>query len=89
MRDILKDSNYIQELFSSEKQPAVWRALPALEELQTTWEHKRNLAQFILYRDAINTSQAKLQKYYLHIDTKPVYILSLGTSFFLQVLYII
>jgi len=33
---------------------------------------------FVLYRDAIDTRLAKLQKYYLQIDTKPVFILALG-----------
>jgi hypothetical protein len=74
----LQDSNNIQELFSSEQQPTLWCALPALEELQTAWEDKQKLVHFILYRDAINAGLAKLCKYYSHIDTKPVFILALG-----------
>ena len=81
VRDILKDSNDIQELFSSEQQPTLWHTLPALEELQTAWEDKQTLPRFLLYQDAINTGLGKLQKYYSHIDTKPVFILSLGTFF--------
>ncbi|KAI0260130.1 hypothetical protein BGY98DRAFT_1104760 [Russula aff. rugulosa BPL654] len=42
----INDSNDIQQLFSSEQQPTMWRALPALEELQTAWEDKRKLDQF-------------------------------------------
>ena len=80
-RDILKDSNDIQELFSSKQQPTLWRALPALEELQTTWEDKQTLPRFLLYQNAINAGLGKLQKYYSRIDTKPVFILSLGTFF--------
>ena len=80
-RDILKDSNDIQELFSSKQQPTLWRALPALKELQTTWEDKRTLPRFFLYQDAIDTGLGKLQKYYSRIDTKPVFILSLGMFF--------
>ncbi|KAF8487806.1 hypothetical protein F5888DRAFT_1624190, partial [Russula emetica] len=76
-RDILKDSNDIQELFLSEKQLTLWRVLPALEELQTTWEDKRKLDRFLLYRDAIDAGLSKLQKYYSRIDTKPVFILAL------------
>ncbi|KAF8495254.1 NUC071 domain-containing protein [Russula emetica] len=70
-RDILKDSNDIQELFSSEKQPTLWCTLPALEELQTAWEDKRKLGRFLLYRDVIDAGLSKLQKYYSRIDTKP------------------
>ena len=81
-RNILKDSNDIQELFSSEQQPTLWHALPALEELQTPWEDKRKAPRFALYQDLIDAGLAKLQKYYSCIDTKPVFILSLGNFFF-------
>jgi hypothetical protein len=57
--------------------------LPALKELQTTWEDKRKLERFVLYRDAINAGLSKLQKYYSRIDTKPVFILALGMYFYL------
>ena len=80
-RDILKDSNDIQELFSSKQQPTLWRALPALEELQTAWEDKRTSPRFLLYQDVIDAGLGKLQKYYSRIDTKPVFILSLGMFF--------
>ena len=80
-RDILKDSNDIQELFSSEQQPTLWCTLPALEELQTTWEDKQTLPRFLLYQDVIDAGLGKLQKYYSCIDTKLVFILSLGTFF--------
>ncbi|KAF8496372.1 hypothetical protein F5888DRAFT_1567908, partial [Russula emetica] len=76
-RDILKDSNNIQELFSSEQQQTLWRALPALKELQTAWEDKWKLEHFTLYRDAIDSGLSKLQKYYPQIDAKPVFILAL------------
>ena len=77
-RDILKDSNDIQELFSSKQQPTLWHMLPAFEELQTAWENKQTSPHFLLYQDAIDAGLGKLQKYYSRIDTKPVFILSLG-----------
>ncbi|KAF8488556.1 hypothetical protein F5888DRAFT_1809600 [Russula emetica] len=55
----------------------LWHALPALEELQITWEDKRKLEHFVLYRDTINAGLSKLQMYYPWIDTKPVLILAL------------
>jgi hypothetical protein len=75
----LQDSNDIQQLFSSEEHPTLWRALPALEELQTAWEKKRKSARYVLFRDAIDAGLAKLKKYYLRMDTKPVFTLALGT----------
>ena len=80
-RDILKDLNDIQELFSSEQQPTLWHVLPALKELQTAWEDKRTSPCFLLYQNAINAGLGKLQKYYSRIDTKLVFILSLGMFF--------
>jgi len=59
----------------------LWRALPVLEELLTTWEDKQNLDHFALYKDAIDARLSKLRKYYLRIDTKPVFILALGMFF--------
>jgi hypothetical protein len=32
----------------------LWHALPALEELQTAWEAKRDAEHFVLYREAID-----------------------------------
>ena len=46
--------------------------------MQTAWEDKQGSERFALYKDAINTRLAKLQKYYSQIDTKPVFILALG-----------
>jgi hypothetical protein len=77
-----KDSNRIQQYFSAEKRPTLWQALPAIEELQTTWEAKRDNTRFLTYRTAINNRLAKLNKYYSRFDEKPVFILALGMSLF-------
>jgi hypothetical protein len=74
---ILEDSNRIQQYFSSERQPTLWRALPAIEELQTAWELKRDDPHYALYKDAINNGLAKLNKYYSRFDEKPAYVLAL------------
>jgi hypothetical protein len=77
VKSILEDSNRIQQHFSSERQPTLWRALPAIEELQTAWEAKRDDPQYALYKNAINDGLAKLNKYYSRFDEKPGYILAL------------
>src|SRR5882762_11045833 len=74
----MKDSNQIQQHFSSEKQPTLWRALPALEELQSTWEKKRDSPTFNLYKDALSDGLEKLKKYYFRLDEKPSFVLALG-----------
>jgi len=76
--DTSQDSNRIQQYFSSEKQPTLWRALPALEELQTAWEKKRDSARFALYKDALDHGLEKLKKYYSRLDEKPSFVLALG-----------
>jgi hypothetical protein len=77
VKSILEDSNRIQQHFSSEREPTLWRALPAIEELQTAWEAKRDDPQYALYKDAINDGLSKLNKYYSRFDEKPSYILAL------------
>jgi hypothetical protein len=78
----MQDSNDIQQYFSSEQLPTLWRTLPILEELQTAWEAKRDSDQFALYEAAINDGLRKLQKYYSRMDSKPAYILALGLFLF-------
>lgn len=79
---MFKDSNKIQQYFSAEKRPTLWRALPAIEELQTSWEAKRDKARFSTYRTAIDDGLSKLNKYYSRFDEKPAYVLALSMCSF-------
>jgi hypothetical protein len=79
IRSIISDANSLQQYFSHEKKPSLWRAIPVLEELQTAWESKRDSGRFITYETAIDNGLQKINKYYSKFDDKPVYILSLGT----------
>ena len=74
----IQDSNRIQQYFSSEKEPTLWRALPALEELQTAWEKRRDDCKYTLYEGALSAGLAKLKKYYFRLDEKPSFVLALG-----------
>jgi len=76
-----KDANRIQQHFSSDKKPTLWRALPAIERLQTAWESKASDPKYNLYRDALSDGLKKLKKYYTCFDEKPAYVLSLGGCF--------
>ncbi|KAF8461319.1 hypothetical protein DFH94DRAFT_640945, partial [Russula ochroleuca] len=81
---ILADSNAIQQYFSPERQPTLWRALPAIEELQTAWEAKCNNPRYAIYKPAITDSLSKLNKYYSRFDEKPGFILTLGKLFVIR-----
>jgi hypothetical protein len=74
----LQDSNRIQQCFSSEKEPTLWRALPALEDLQTAWETKHANDKYLLYKAALSAGLDKLKKYYFRLDEKPSFVLGLG-----------
>jgi hypothetical protein len=79
---MIQDSNLIQQTFSAEKRPTLWRALPAIEELQTAWEAKHDDPKYVAYRTAINDGLTKLNKYYSRFDEKPAYILALSMFYF-------
>lgn len=76
--EILADSNQIQQYFSAEKQLTLWRALPAIEEVQTAWEAKLELESFAKYHEVINDGLKKIMKYYSHFDEKPAFIIAPG-----------
>ncbi|KAF8958255.1 hypothetical protein BDZ97DRAFT_1668780, partial [Flammula alnicola] len=86
--DILADSNRIQQYFSAEKEPTLWRALPALEELQSTWEKKRDDPKYALYKDALTDGLEKLRKYYSRLDEKPSFVLALVLHPYYKLAYI-
>lgn len=78
---LIQNSHDVQQLFSSERHPTLWRAIPILEELQTAWEGKRDDSRYELYREAIQDGLDKLRKYYTQFDDKPAFLLSLSKSF--------
>jgi hypothetical protein len=76
----VKDSNGILHYFSSEHHASLWRAIPAMERLQTAWETKLANPRYELFKDALTDGLTKIKKYYLRFDEKPAYILALGMS---------
>lgn len=73
-----QDSNRVLHHFSADKHPSLYRALPALEDLQSAWESKLKDRRYEIYHDAIRDGLAKLMKYYCRFDEKPAYILALS-----------
>ncbi|KAM6504300.1 hypothetical protein JOM56_001243, partial [Amanita muscaria] len=74
---ILEDSNRIQQYFSADSNPTLWRALPALEELQTAWEEKRDDLHYAPYQNAIQDGLDKINKYYSRFDEKLAFVLAI------------
>ncbi|OAX34207.1 hypothetical protein K503DRAFT_645125, partial [Rhizopogon vinicolor AM-OR11-026] len=87
-RVMISDANDIQQYFSSEHQPTLWCAIPAMEELQTAWESKCGLIRFTLYKEAIERGLTKIGKYYNKLDNKPVYVLALMLHPYYKLAYI-
>ena len=67
-------------LFSSEKRPSLWQVVPALEELQTTWEKKAKDPHYRRFHYALLDGLNKIAKYYNKLDEKPSFVLALGKS---------
>jgi hypothetical protein len=73
-----QDTNEIQQYFSSESQPTLWRTIPAFEELKMAWEWKHSMPKYELYKVAVQKGLDKVNKYYEKMDEKSVYMLALG-----------
>ena len=80
IRTIMVDANNIQQYFLFKFQPTLWCPIPAFKELQMGWETKCDSPRYVLYKNAINRSLSKINKYYHKFDEKPAYVLALGTS---------
>ena len=74
----LQDSHDIQKLFCKEKQPALYLAILAIEDLLSSWEEKVGNIKFDGFADALEDSIAKICKYYCQFDEKPNMILALS-----------
>ncbi|GLB43837.1 hypothetical protein LshimejAT787_1500210 [Lyophyllum shimeji] len=68
-QDILADSDSIQQYFSSERKPTLWRALPAVEDLLTKWD-----AKIIKYYNKCDAKPAYILALALHPYYKLDYI---------------
>ncbi|KAG2053975.1 hypothetical protein BDR06DRAFT_885007, partial [Suillus hirtellus] len=73
---------------SSETQPTLWCAIPAIEELQTTWEMKNDLPKYEIFKDTIQAGLNRIGKYYWKFDNKPVYVLTLILHPYYKLAYI-
>ena len=75
-----KDANAIQQVFSSEKVPTLWHAIPALEDLLAAWDTKKEDIKYFNYHKGLEDGIDKIRKYYCQFDNKPTCVLLLGKS---------
>jgi hypothetical protein len=75
---ILADANLYQQVFSSEKSPTLYRAIPALESLCSKWELKAKDSRYKIYHSALASGISKLAKYYAKLSDSTAYVLGLG-----------
>ncbi|KZS87028.1 hypothetical protein SISNIDRAFT_420140, partial [Sistotremastrum niveocremeum HHB9708] len=86
--EILKDAQRIQQVFSSDQLPTLWRAIPAIERLQTAWEKKVEDPKFSLYAPGIVKALNKIAKYYCDFDKHPVFVLAIFLHPYYKLKYI-
>ncbi|KAF5340659.1 hypothetical protein D9611_007287 [Ephemerocybe angulata] len=66
-----------QQAFSSETEPVLHNALPALEKLYKAWSSRANKPKNAHYRDALEAGAAKVSAYYTRTSTSSAYNVSM------------
>jgi hypothetical protein len=70
----------VQQTFSKERTPTVWRIIPSLEFLIKRWESMAEQHKFRDVKDAITNGVDNLKKWYRKVDnTLAAYFICLGT----------
>jgi hypothetical protein len=73
----------VQQTFSNERTPTVWRIIPSLEFLIKRWESMVDQPRFRDVKEAIAEGIESLKKWYRKVDhTSPAYFICLGASSF-------
>jgi len=69
----------VQQTFSKERTPTVWRIIPSLEFLIKRWESMAEQPKFRDVKDAITNGVDNLKKWYRKVDhTSAAYFICLG-----------
>jgi hypothetical protein len=83
---LYQEPSNVQQTFSKERTPTVWRIIPALEFLIKRWESMVEQPRFRDVKDAITEGVLNLKKWYRKVDnTSSAYFICLGTSLFMLV----
>ncbi|KAF8975247.1 hypothetical protein BDQ17DRAFT_1340044 [Cyathus striatus] len=79
LREVLHEPSEVQQTFSDEKTPTVWRDIPALEFLIKCWNAMIAEPRYQEVKDAMAQGVTNLQKWYHHIeDTSSAYFICLA-----------
>lgn len=83
--DVRQAAAEVQEAFSAEYYPTIWRVLPLYEDFIAKWkDFAADLKMFQLW-SAIEAGLESLKKYYNKTDDSPVHIVSMCTCFIVSV----
>lgn len=77
MLKILKHADDAQHAFSSQTDPALSHALPALEKLHKTWTALAGREKYFRYQDALNAGIEKIATYYNKASGNDAYIMAM------------
>jgi hypothetical protein len=67
-----------QQTFSSENEPSLHIAIPALEALHSAWSKRIEREKYSEFLDAIQAGIDKLNKYYERTEDSTAYIMSMS-----------
>lgn len=71
-----------QHSFSSETEPTLSAALPALEKLHNSWTSMSTKPKYERYHEALNAGISKIATYYNKTSSVDAYNLTMGASYF-------
>ncbi|THU82732.1 hypothetical protein K435DRAFT_690979, partial [Dendrothele bispora CBS 962.96] len=75
--DILTHADKAQQAFSSENEPTLHNAIPALEKLHSAWSVRMNRPKYTQFSDALNAGINKLATYYNKTSDSDAYVFSM------------
>ncbi|KAG2123483.1 hypothetical protein DEU56DRAFT_49781 [Suillus clintonianus] len=77
IRKVLAAAADVQEAFSAEYYPTVWRILPLYEDFIVRWQTFSKDPKMAVLRHAIHAGITNLEKYYNKTDNSPAHIVSM------------
>ena len=74
----LQYADNCQQSFSSDAQPSLHTALPAIEKLYTKWEQAAAKDRYSKFKDALTAAIEKLEEYYERTVASDAHIIAMG-----------
>ena len=88
--DILSSrvASQVQQSFSAETNPCMWKVLPAFKEFIADWKHKHSQVSYSHFHHVLDAGLNTLAKYYNNTGTSTIFIVNLCKCFALFVEYL-